>query len=119
MRDVLILEAEMEHLGQQTKVLRGRWISLSKENSLLQMVIKDEEEDAQMKLEEFTTYRDKMKSHREAAMHSTCQAEVQKVLEEKRGLVRRLTQKKEELWEDLENPRGSTAQMRKVERING
>lgn len=115
-REILILEAGMEHLEQQAKVLQDRCASVSKENTELQAGIGEEEEDAQTALAGFSAYRNKMEAHRAAVLRAASQTEAHKVLEEKRAFVRRLTQKKEELREDLESPNGSTVQMAKVEK---
>lgn len=115
-REILMLEGEMEHLQQQTKVLHNRCASISKENTELQIGISEEEESARMTLAGFNTYRNKMEGHRAAVLHAVSQTEAHKELEEKRALVRMLTQKKEELKEDLENPNGNTVQMAKVEK---
>lgn len=113
-REILMLEGEMEHLERQTKVLYDRCASISKENTELQTAISEEEEKAHMALAGFTAYRNKMEGHRAAVLHAASQTEAHKVLEEKRALVRMLTLKKEELREDLENPNGNTVQMAKV-----
>lgn len=113
-REILILEAGMENLEQRMKVLHDRCVSISKEITELQNGIREEDEDAQMARAKFNAYRSKMEGHRLAVQHAENNAEVHKVLEERRALVRRLTQEKEELREDLENPNGNTVQMAKV-----
>lgn len=118
MREILILEAGMEHLEQQTKVLHDRCASVCKENTELQIGIREEEEDAQMELAGFNTYQKKMEGHRVAVLHAASQTEAHKVLEERRAFVRRLTQMREELREDLENPNGNTVQTAKVEKTD-
>ncbi|XP_065808338.1 coiled-coil domain-containing protein 122 [Labrus bergylta] len=112
-RDTLLLEGEIEHLEQEIKVLHDRCVSFSKENSKLQTGVIEEEENAHIALEMSSTYRKKMEGHRAAVLHATSQTEAQRELEEKSELVRMLTQKKEELKEDLENPDGNTVQMEK------
>ncbi|KAM6957936.1 coiled-coil domain-containing protein 122 [Tautogolabrus adspersus] len=114
-RDTLLLEGEIEHLERQRKVLHDRCVSFSKDNSKLQTSIMEVEESAHIALEMSSTYRKKMDGHRAALQHATSQTRAQKELEEKRELVRMLTQKKEELKEDLENPDGNTVQMEKRE----
>lgn len=113
-RETLMLEGEMEHLEQQTKVLHNRCVSISKENTELQICISEEEENARIAQARFSTYRNKMEGHRTAVLQAASQTEAHKVLEEKRALVRRLKQKKEELRTDLENPNGNSVQMAKV-----
>ncbi|XP_076579101.1 coiled-coil domain-containing protein 122 [Chaetodon auriga] len=114
-REILLLEGEMEHLERQAKVLYDRCASISKENTELQIAISEEEENARMALARFSAYRTKMEGHRAAVLNVASQTEAHKVLEEKRALVRMLAQKKEELRGDLENPNGNTVQMAKRE----
>ncbi|XP_031148135.1 coiled-coil domain-containing protein 122 isoform X1 [Sander lucioperca] len=114
-REFLMLEGEMEHLERQTRVLHDRCASIRKENTELQIGISEEEENARMALAGFNTYRNKMEVHRAAVLHAASQTEAHKELEEKRALVRMLTQKKEELKVDLEDPNGNTVQMAKSE----
>ncbi|XP_034410438.1 coiled-coil domain-containing protein 122-like [Cyclopterus lumpus] len=109
------LEEELEHLDLQRNVLEGRCVAIGKENTELQIGITEEEEKARMALARFNTYRDNMAAHRAAVLHVVSQTEAHKELEEKRALVRMLTQKKEELKKDLENPHGNTVQMTKNE----
>lgn len=118
LREILILEAEMENLEQEMKVLQGRCASISVENTRLQAGIREEEEVTQAALEGFGTYRKKMEVHRVAVMQASSQTDELKVLEERRALVRRLTQERDELREDLGNPRGNTAQRAKVEEVD-
>ncbi|XP_044043093.1 coiled-coil domain-containing protein 122-like isoform X2 [Siniperca chuatsi] len=115
MREILMLEGEMEHLERQTNVLCDRCASIIKENTDLQIGISDEEEKARVALAGFNTYRNKMEGHRAAVLHAASQTEAHKELEEKRALVRMLTQKKKEMKKDLENPNGNTVQMAKRE----
>lgn len=108
----------MENLEQEMKVLQGRCASISVENTRLQAGIREEEEVTQAALEGFGTYRKKMEVHRVAVMQASSQTDELKVLEERRALVRRLTQERDELREDLGNPRGNTAQRAKVEEVD-
>lgn len=113
-REILLLQGEMEHMERHMKVLHGRCEFFNKENTELQIHISMEEENARVASEEFSTYRNKMESHRRAVLHVVSQTEDHKELREKRHLVRELRQKKEELKEDLKNPNGNTVQMAKV-----
>ncbi|XP_034533472.1 coiled-coil domain-containing protein 122-like isoform X2 [Notolabrus celidotus] len=117
-RDTLLLKGEMEQLGQQVTALYGRCVSISKDISNLQVDISEEEEKAGVALEGFNTYRNKMETHRAAALRAASQTEAKKELEEKRELVRMLKEKKEELREDLENPYGNTVQMKEIAALN-
>uniref|UniRef100_A0A3B4ZHR1 Coiled-coil domain containing 122 n=1 Tax=Stegastes partitus TaxID=144197 RepID=A0A3B4ZHR1_9TELE len=113
-REFLMLEGELEQLERQTKVLHDRCTSISKGNADLQMFIREEEEVARTALAQFSAYRNKMEGHRAAVLYAASQTEAHKELEEKKALVRMLTQKKEELKEDLENPNGNTVQMSEI-----
>lgn len=108
----------MENLEQEMKVLQGRCASISVENTGLQAGIREEEEVAQAALERFGTYQKKMEAHRVAVVQASSQTDEHKALEERRALVCRLTQERDELREDLENPRGNTAQRAKVEEVD-
>ena len=110
-----MLEGELEQLEKQTKVLHDRCASISKENTELRVEIIEEEENAEMALAGFNTYRKKMEAHRAAVLHAASHTAAHKELEEKRALVSMLKEKKEELRKDLENPNGNTVQMEKVE----
>ena len=117
MREVLLLEDDMEQLEWQTKVLHDRCASISKENTELQLRIRKEEENARVALAGFDSYRHKMEGHRAAVLNAASQTEAHKELEEKRALVRTVKQKKQELKEDLENPNGNTVNRAKVEKM--
>ncbi|XP_038576716.1 coiled-coil domain-containing protein 122-like isoform X2 [Micropterus salmoides] len=114
-REVLILEGKMEHLERQINVLSDRWASISKERTEIQIGIIEEEENARISLARFNTYRNKMESHRAAVLLASSQTKAHKELEEKRALVKMLTQKKEELKKDLVNTNGNTVQLAKRE----
>ncbi|KAM3585488.1 uncharacterized protein V6R79_018913 [Siganus canaliculatus] len=114
-RETLILEAEIDHLEHQTKVLHDRCVSISEENTALQFELVEEEEVAQITRAKYCTYRNKMKHHRAAVLHMANQTEAHKELEKKREMVLMLTQRKEELRLDLENPNGNTVQTAKRE----
>uniref|UniRef100_A0A3Q0QU00 Coiled-coil domain containing 122 n=1 Tax=Amphilophus citrinellus TaxID=61819 RepID=A0A3Q0QU00_AMPCI len=114
MREILVLESEVEQLEQQTKLLHDRCAYIGKENAELQVLIAEEEEAAQAALAGFSAYRNKMEAHRAAVLHAASQTKAHKELKEKKELVLMLRQKKEELKKDLENPNGNTVQMAKV-----
>lgn len=112
-REILLKEAGIEQLEQQKKVLKDRRTSIAKENADLERRIREDEKKAWKALAQFSTYRKKMNDHRAAAS----QAEAQKVLEEKKAVIRKLKEKREELREDLENLTGSTVEEAKVEEV--
>lgn len=116
LREILIVEAEMEKLQRGAEILQGRCASISVENTRLGVNIREQEADAVAVLEKFTAYRNKMQAHRAAVELAFSQTQEHKALEESRALVRRLTQQRDELREDLDNPKGNTAQREKVEK---
>lgn len=113
-REILVLESEMEQLEQQTKLLHDRCVSISKENTELQILIGGEEEVALVALAGFNAYRSKMEGHRAAVLHAVSQTKAHNELKEKKELVQMLRKQNEELKEDLNNPNGNTVQMAKV-----
>lgn len=115
-REISMLEGDIEQLGQRTKVLHDRCISINKENTQLQDQMCEEEEKSSKALAGFDTYRTKMEGHRAAILHAASQTEVHKKLEEKKVQVMMLTQEKEELRKDLENPNGNTVPTAKVKK---
>lgn len=114
LREFLMVEAEMENLQCGADSLRGRCASISVENTRLMVDIREQEDEAKLVLEKFTAYLNKMQAHRAAVEMASCQTQEHKALEESRALVRRLTQQRDELREDLDNPNGNTAQREKV-----
>ncbi|KAM9766332.1 coiled-coil domain-containing protein 122 [Menidia menidia] len=114
-REILMLEGELEHLGRQTDVLRGRCVSVNKENTQLQSLIREEEENGHLAAAKFVAYRKKMESHRAAVWEAVSLTEAHKELEGKKVLVQKLREKKDQLRKDLENPNGSTVQIAKGE----
>lgn len=113
-REILVLESEMEQLEQQTMILHDRCVSISKEDTELQILIGEEEEVAQVALGGFNTYRSKMEGHRAAVLHAVSQTKAHNELKEKKELVQMLRKQNEELKEDLNSPNGNTVQMAKV-----
>uniref|UniRef100_A0A665X3Y9 Uncharacterized protein n=1 Tax=Echeneis naucrates TaxID=173247 RepID=A0A665X3Y9_ECHNA len=110
-REILLLEGDMEHLERQTTGLHDRCVAVAKENAELHFLICNEEEKACMALERFNTYRKKMEGHRAAVLHTARQTEAHQGLEEKRTLVQKLRQKIEDLNQDLNNPNGNTVEI--------
>lgn len=112
----MVQEAGIEQLEHQKKVLHGRYNSFSKENAGLEIKIGEEEENAWTMLAQFSSYRKKMAGHRQAVLQAGSQTGAQKILKEKRAVVRKLKEKREELRQDLEHPNGSTVEKAKVEK---
>ncbi|TKS66511.1 Coiled-coil domain-containing protein 122 [Collichthys lucidus] len=110
----LKLEGEVHHLEQRTKGLHDNCASLRWGITKLQMSVSEEEEDARKALAGFDAYREKMEAHRAAVVRAASQTEAHQQLEEKRTLIRMLTQQKEELREDLEKADGNTVLMAKI-----
>uniref|UniRef100_A0A3Q2PU58 Uncharacterized protein n=1 Tax=Fundulus heteroclitus TaxID=8078 RepID=A0A3Q2PU58_FUNHE len=113
-REIQLLEGEIEHLERQRKILLESCTSISKENIELQMLIQEEEDNAQLTLGKFDMYRKKMKGHRDTVLQAMSQTETHRELEEKRMLVCKLRQEKEQLRKDLQNPNDNTPQMREL-----
>lgn len=116
LREILIVEAEMENLQRGGDTLRERCAYISVENTRLEVNIREKEAEVAAVLGKFTVYRNKMQAHRAAVELASCQTQEHKALEESRALVRRLTQQRDELREDLENPKGNTVRREKVEK---
>uniref|UniRef100_A0A087X364 Coiled-coil domain containing 122 n=1 Tax=Poecilia formosa TaxID=48698 RepID=A0A087X364_POEFO len=110
LREIRLLEGEMEHLERQKVLLQDRCASINRENVKQHMLIQDKEENARSTLEKISMYRNKMKGHRDAVLQAVSQIEAHRELEENRMLVLKLRQEKEQLKEDLQNPNGITLQ---------
>uniref|UniRef100_A0A673BX27 Coiled-coil domain containing 122 n=1 Tax=Sphaeramia orbicularis TaxID=375764 RepID=A0A673BX27_9TELE len=117
MRERLILEDDMENLEQHRQVLFARCTSITMEITDVQSCIREEVEKVSKAQAGYNTYRKKMEGHRAAVFHVANQTKAHKELEEKRVMVMMLTQEKEELKRDLENPNGNSVQMEKVEEL--
>ncbi|XP_030015169.1 coiled-coil domain-containing protein 122 [Sphaeramia orbicularis] len=115
MRERLILEDDMENLEQHRQVLFARCTSITMEITDVQSCIREEVEKVSKAQAGYNTYRKKMEGHRAAVFHVANQTKAHKELEEKRVMVMMLTQEKEELKRDLENPNGNSVQMEKEE----
>lgn len=101
LREILIMEAEIEDLQRGSGTLQSTCTSISVENKQLQVDIREQEEKAVAALEGFTAYRNKMQAHMVVVALVACKTLEYKALEESRVLVRRLTQQREELKETL------------------
>ncbi|XP_014833905.1 PREDICTED: coiled-coil domain-containing protein 122 [Poecilia mexicana] len=115
LREIHLLEGEMEHLERQRVLLQDHCASINRENVKRHMLIQDKEENARSTLEKISMYRNKMKGHRDAVLQAVSQTEAHRELEENRMLVLKLRQEKEQLKEDLQNPNGITLQTAKEE----
>ncbi|KAM4602136.1 coiled-coil domain-containing protein 122 [Polymixia lowei] len=120
-RQIFTLEDKMEDLQRQSRSQQSRVASIYNHNTELRRRIDEEEENTRLVPARYDTYREKMEGHRSAVSHAASQTEAHKELEEKRALVRRLKQSKEELREDLENPNGHAVQeaKREIEDLKG
>ncbi|XP_034029408.1 coiled-coil domain-containing protein 122-like [Thalassophryne amazonica] len=114
-RESLMLEENMEQLERQTYLLQVRCTSISVDITNLRLRVNEEEEKACTALAGYEVYQKKMEGHRAAVLHALRQTEAHKELEEKKARVRIMTQKKQELMEDLENPNGNTLSVEKGE----
>lgn len=119
LRELHLVENEVEHLEVQTQLLHDRYASLSADNTELQILVSEEQESASTALASFGVYRNKIEGHRAAVLRAESEMEEEdnKELKEKSEQVRMLTQTKEELEEDLKNPNGNTMQMTMVKKI--
>ncbi|CAL8308037.1 unnamed protein product [Merluccius merluccius] len=109
-RQTLALEDDHDQRQCHSRALWSRCVSANNHTVALQLCIDGEEEDARTVLAGYNEYRDKMEGHRAAVALAESQTESHRVLEEKRKLVRALTQRKEERRQDLENPNGKAIQ---------
>lgn len=116
LREILIVEAEMENLQRGADNLLGRCASISVENTRLRVSMREQEAEAAAALEKFTAYLNKMQAHRAAVKMASCHTQEHRALEESRALVGTLTQQRDELRKDLDNPNGNTVQREKVEK---
>uniref|UniRef100_A0A674A6W2 Coiled-coil domain-containing protein 122-like n=1 Tax=Salmo trutta TaxID=8032 RepID=A0A674A6W2_SALTR len=113
-RQILILEGEMEHLQRHMQDLGLRSITVYNENTELRMLIEEEEDNFSRVLAGYNTYRNKMEGHRTAVLQAESQTRAHRELVEKRALVRVLTERREELRADLENPEGNAVKQAQV-----
>uniref|UniRef100_A0A8C8G2V7 Uncharacterized protein n=1 Tax=Oncorhynchus tshawytscha TaxID=74940 RepID=A0A8C8G2V7_ONCTS len=115
MRQILILEGEMEHLQRHMQDLGLRSVTVYNENTELRLLIEEEEDNFSRVLAGYNTYRNKMEGHRTAVLQAESQTRAHRELVEKRALVRVLTERREELRADLENPEGNAVKQAQKE----
>lgn len=113
-RQILILEGEMEHLQRHMQDLGLRSVTVYNENTELRLLIEEEEDNFSRVLAGYNTYRNKMEGHRTAVLQAESQTRAHRELVEKRALVRVLTERREELRADLENPEGNAVKQAQV-----
>nr|XP_046175729.1 coiled-coil domain-containing protein 122-like [Oncorhynchus gorbuscha] len=114
-RQILILEGEMEHLQRHMQDLGLRSVTVYNENTVLRLLIEEEEDNFSRVLAGYNTYRNKMEGHRTAVLQAESQTRAHRELVEKRALVRVLTERREELRADLENPEGNAVKQAQKE----
>ncbi|XP_041696763.1 coiled-coil domain-containing protein 122 isoform X3 [Coregonus clupeaformis] len=114
-RQILILEGEMEHLQRHMQDLGLRSITAYNENTELRLLIEEEEDNSRCMLAGYNTYRNKMEGHRAAVLQAESQTRAHRELVEKRALVRVLTERREELRADLENPEGNAVKQAQIQ----
>ncbi|KAL1022244.1 hypothetical protein UPYG_G00024140 [Umbra pygmaea] len=117
-RQILVLEGEMEQLQRHTQDLGSQSISLYNDNTELWLLIDEQEDNYHCTLAGYNTYRNKMEGHRAAILQAETQTRAHRVLVEKRALVRELMEKREKLRADLENPEGSTVKQAQKEIVD-
>ncbi|XP_041127488.1 coiled-coil domain-containing protein 122-like [Polyodon spathula] len=98
---------EIEHRLKHSECLEAQTQALYMENVNLQPRIEQEEEHFQLLLAGYNTYRNKMGAHREVIAHVEGKTATRRELLEKREIVKKLKEEKEELRIDLENPKGN------------
>ncbi|MGH0173602.1 UNVERIFIED_CONTAM: hypothetical protein FKN15_065584 [Acipenser sinensis] len=98
---------EIEHRRKHSENLEAQTQTLYMENVNLQLSIEQEEEHFQMLLAGYNTYRNKRDAHREVIAYVEGKTATTRELLEKREIVKKLREKKEELRIDLENPEGN------------
>ncbi|RXM97548.1 Coiled-coil domain-containing protein 122 [Acipenser ruthenus] len=98
---------ETEHRRKHSENLEAQTRALYMENVNLQLSIEQEEEHFQLLLAGYNTYRNKMDAHREVIAYVEGKTATTRELLEKREIVKKLREKKEELRIDLENPEGN------------
>uniref|UniRef100_A0A8C7GQI4 Coiled-coil domain containing 122 n=1 Tax=Oncorhynchus kisutch TaxID=8019 RepID=A0A8C7GQI4_ONCKI len=113
-RQILILEGEMEQLQRHMQDLGLRSVTVYNENTELRLLIEEEEDNFSRVLAGYNTYRNKMEGHRTAVLQAESQTRAHRELVEKRALVRILTERREELRADLENPEGNAVKQAQV-----
>nr|XP_046179248.1 coiled-coil domain-containing protein 122-like [Oncorhynchus gorbuscha] len=114
-RQILILEGEMEQLQPQLQNLGLRSITVYNENTVLRLLIEEEEDNSSCVLAGYNTYRNKLESHLTAVLQAESQTRAHRELVEKRTLVRVLTERREELRADLENPEGNAVKQAQIQ----
>ncbi|KAJ8003789.1 hypothetical protein DPEC_G00152040 [Dallia pectoralis] len=115
LRQILILQGEMERIQQHMQDISSHSITVHNENSQLRHLIDIEEDNYHCVLAGYNTYRNKMEGHRKAILQAERQTTAHLELAEKRVLVRELTEKREELRADLDNPKGSAVKQEQKE----
>ncbi|XP_066562739.1 coiled-coil domain-containing protein 122 isoform X2 [Amia ocellicauda] len=98
---------EMVQLQKHSECLELQSEAAYMENVQLQISIEQEEENFQLLLAGHNTYRNKMEAHKEVVSQVEGKTATQKELMDKRDLVKKLKQRKEELRIDLLNPEGN------------
>nr|XP_006639132.1 PREDICTED: coiled-coil domain-containing protein 122 [Lepisosteus oculatus] len=103
----LRLVHEMAALQKQSECEKAQSRALYKENVELRLQIEQEEENFQLLLAGYNTYRNKMAAHRDVVSRREGRAAAQKKRCEKADSVRKLKVKMEELRTDLQRPDGT------------
>ncbi|XP_069035146.1 coiled-coil domain-containing protein 122 isoform X2 [Lepisosteus oculatus] len=111
----LRLVHEMAALQKQSECEKAQSRALYKENVELRLQIEQEEENFQLLLAGYNTYRNKMAAHRDVVSRREGRAAAQKKRCEKADSVRKLKVKMEELRTDLQRPDGTVIRQAQIE----
>lgn len=85
------------------------------ENMKLGYIIEDQLERSHLNLAQYNTYHNKMESYKMSISALESQAAIHKELMERRKVVKRLKEQREELKVDLQNPEGNAIQQAQVQ----
>lgn len=105
---------EIEQTKRHNSSLESRLHEINSENMKLQLQIQEQEERQQTTLSVYNNYRAKMEDHRMAVAEAESQTPIYKELMEARERVKQLTEKRDALMIDLQNPEGQAARQAQV-----
>ncbi|CDQ92223.1 unnamed protein product [Oncorhynchus mykiss] len=110
-RQILILEGEMEHLQRHMQDLGLRSVTVYNENTELRLLIEEEEDNFSRVLAGYNTYRNKMEGHRTAVLQAESQTRAHREL----GSGQSAHREERGAEADLENPEGNAVKQAQKE----
>lgn len=116
-RQILLLEGQMERLQRDMQDLGSQSVAVYNENTDLRLRLEEEGDSSRAALAGYNTYRNKMEGHRACVSQAESLTAAHRELEEKRALVRALRERREELRADLQNPEGNAARRAQVRAV--